>query len=85
MPFRLWRDPVQILQSGNAGSVECNSPDFSVCVETHGGWICVAEFRTHHEAMSLAEAAADRSGLHAMIRRSGQTIADLQPAEHSRP
>ncbi len=72
---------MQILQNRATGAVDCDSPDFSVCVETDGGWICVAEFRTHHEALSLAEAAAERSGLHAMIRRNGQTIADLRPTE----
>ncbi len=85
MPFRLWCDPMQILQSRNVGNVNGNSPDFSVCVETDGGWICVAEFRTHQESLTLAEAAAERSGLHAIVRRCGQTIADLYPAEFRSP
>ncbi len=72
---------MQTLHHGIVGAADNNSPDFSVSVKTDGGWICVAEFRTQHEAVSLAEAATERSGLHAMIRRCGQTIAVLQPEE----
>ncbi len=59
-----------------------NNPDYSVSVQTNGGWVYVAEFRTYGEATSLAKAATSRSGLKSQIRNCGHIVMEFAP-EHT--
>ena len=58
-----------------------DASEYSVCVLTAGGWVYVAEFQTYQEAIGLAEAAVNRSGLRACIKSYGTIVADYVPEQ----
>ena len=54
-------------------------PEHSVCFETDGGRVFLAEFRTHGEALTLARNAAERLQRPVTIRRCGEDVQEVAP------
>jgi len=54
-------------------------PEHSVCFETEGGRVFLAEFRTHGEALALARNATERLQRPVTIRRCGQDVQEVEP------
>ena len=54
-------------------------PEYSVRMPTDGGWVYLAEFRTHGEAVETAQEAANQLGIAINVCRCGDDLQQFHP------